>query len=91
METINLTYLFSTVILTYILLKWVIKTTGETQRFFVSVGSGILLGAVWYFTMQIAWDILILTYLASVGFYHIIVKRAMKYFEDNYNNGKGVV
>lgn len=91
MEAINLTYLFSTCLLTYILLKWVIKTTGETERFFVSVVSGLVLGAVWYFTMQTAWDVLILTYLASVGFYHVIIKRAMKYFDDEYNNGKGVV
>ena len=91
MRAINTTYLFSCVILTYILLKWVFKATGETERFLISVGAGLLLGIVWVWTTEVTYDVLILTYLASVGFYHTIVKRAMKYFDDNYNNGKGLV
>ena len=91
MGAINTTYLFSCIILTYILLKWVFKATGETERFLISVCSGLVLGIVWVWTTDVTYDVLILTYLASVGFYHVIVKRAMKYFEDNYNNGKGLV
>lgn len=90
LTTISL-YMASVVLITYILLKYVFKATGETERFLISVISGILLGAVWYIFINAPLDQLIFSYLGAVGFYHIIIKRVMAYFEDKYNNGKGVI
>lgn len=90
LTTITL-YMASVVLITYILLKYVFKATGETDRFLISVISGLVLGAVWYFVIMAPLDQLIFSYLGAVGFYHIIIKRVMAYFDDKYNNGKGVV
>lgn len=90
LTTISL-YMASVVLLTYIILKFVYKSTGETQRFLVSVMSGLVLGIVWYLAVKAPLDQLIFSYLGAVGFYHILIKRVMAYFEDKYNNDKGVI
>ena len=90
LTTISL-YMASVVLLTYILLKFVFKTTGETERFIISAVSGIVLGFIWLWYIEAPLDELILSYLGAVGFYHILIKRVMAFFDDKYNNDRGVI
>lgn len=93
METITLLYPYiaAVCLLTFILLKYVFKNTGETERFLVSVISGLILGFVWYVWISAPLAELIVSYLAAVGLYHTLVKRFMAWIGHEYNDGKGVI
>ncbi len=90
LTTISL-YMASVVLMTYILLKFIFKSTGETLRLIISFLTGVALGSVWYFIIKSPLDQLIFSFLGAVGFYHLIIKRVMAYFEHDYNDGKGVL
>ena len=90
LQTISL-YMASVVLLTYILLKYLFKNTGETERMLISAICGIILGSVWFFFIEAPLDQLILSYLGAVGFYHVILKRVMAFFGVDYNGGRGLI
>jgi len=89
-EYASIPYIISTVLLTWLILKYFIKKPISKIKFIVSASVGFLLGILWYFQFNVDLQILIVSYLASVGFYELIKKFITKKIGD-YDNNKGVI
>lgn len=71
--------------LTWIIFKYLTHTPSKTKQLLVLVGSGLVLGIIFSFLAEIRWPIMILAFLASVGFYEIIIKLIMRKLNITYD------
>lgn len=80
-------YGFSVCILTWIILYYFLSKPSKKEKFLVLLGSGILLGLIFYGILEIIrWPMMILAFLASIGFYEMIVKVIMRKFKKSYQD-----
>ena len=80
-------YGLSVCLLTWIILQYLISKPTKIQKFITLFSSGVCLGIVYYFVVQeIRWPMMILAFLASIGFYELIIKTIAKKFNLNYDN-----
>ena len=83
----ELIYGLSVCLLTWVILQYFISKPSKVQKFITLFSSGVVLGVVYYFVVhEIRWPIMILAFLASIGFYELIIKTIAKKFNLNYNN-----
>lgn len=74
--------------LTWIIFKYLTSSPNKTVQLLILVGSGLVLGVLFSFISEVRWPMMILAFLASIGFYEIIIKLLMKKFNISYNNKK---
>lgn len=80
-------YGLSVCLLTWIILQYFMSKPTKIQKFITLFSSGICLGVIYYFIMQeIKWPMMILAFLASVGFYELIIKVITRKFNMSYND-----
>jgi hypothetical protein len=84
-------YMLSVVFATWIILYVFVGFTTDKQRIGVTACVGIVLGVVWViFVKGVQIDLLILSFLASTGFYTYIIKQVMHFAGMNYNQYAGI-
>lgn len=80
-------YGLSVCLLTWIILQYLLHKPTKIQKFITLFSSGVCLGIVYYFIVQeIRWPMMILGFLASIGFYELIIKLIMKKFNLSYGD-----
>lgn len=82
----EMVYALCVTFLTWVIFKYIIYSKKKIIQLFVLVSSGILLGVIFYFLVEVKWPIMILAFLASVGFYEIIIKLIMRKLDIKYRN-----
>lgn len=79
-------YGLSVCFLTFIILRYLILKPTRVQKFIVLVSSGISLGILFYLILdKIEWPMMILAFLASIGFYEMTIKIIMRKLHITYN------
>jgi len=80
-------YGLSVCILSWILLQYFIHKPTKKLKISVVIISGVFLGFLYYFIVDvIRWPMMILSFLASVGFYELIWKVIMKKLKLSYQD-----
>lgn len=75
-------------ILTWIIFKYLTSSPKKIVQFLVLIGSGVFLGIIFAIITEVRWPMMVLAFLASIGFYEIIIKLLMKKFNISYDNKK---
>lgn len=83
----EMVYGLSVCLLTFIVLKYLIPTPTRLQKFITLIVSGISLGILFYFLLdKIEWPMMVLAFLASIGFYEMTIKIIMRKLHITYND-----
>lgn len=83
----EIVYGLSVCFLTFIILKYLIPKPTRTQKFISLVLSGLIMGVIFYFLIEkIAWPLMVLAFLASIGFYEMTIKIIMRKLHISYND-----
>ena len=83
----ELVYGLAVCILTWIIIYYFIEKPTKNQKFSALMLSGISLGVIFYLIVEvIRWPMMILAFLASVGFYELFIKIIMKYLNKSYQD-----
>jgi len=72
--------------LTFIIFKYISHSPSKPKQLFVLVSSGLSLAILFSFLVEVRWTMMILAFLASIGFYEVIIKLLMKKFNITYDN-----
>ena len=72
--------------LTWIVFKYLVNHPTKAVQLIVLVTSGLLLGVIFSVLTEVRWPIMILAFLASIGFYELIIKLLMRKFNISYDN-----
>lgn len=93
MSMINWYYCIVSVLVVYSILKWVFKTTKTFVKIAIHVLVGVTLGIVWrfYINPEATNETLLLSFVVQVVFYAWFLKPIMKFFSNDYDDGKGVI
>ncbi len=81
----ELIYGICVVILAFIVFKYIYRPKAKTKRLLVLISCGLILGIVFSLVTSIRWPIMIFAFLASVGFYEVIIKTIMRKFNISYD------
>lgn len=85
-------YTGSTILLTFIVLQYIIKSPKDWMKILITSFIGLFLGVVWMYAVEgTEVDKLIYSFTFSVAFYSMIIKQILKNLGVTYNNDKGVV
>lgn len=72
---------------TWIVLYYFIPKPSKQTKFAILVSTGLLLGIIFYLlTDVLRWPMMILAFLASTGFYELIIKVIMRKFKMSYED-----
>lgn len=81
----EIVYGLSVCFMTFIVLKYLILKPTRPQKFLILFGSGLGLGILYYFVVEsIRWPMMILAFLAAIGFYEVVIKIIMRKLHLNY-------
>lgn len=72
-------------ILAFIVFKYIYRPTNKTRKLYVLISCGLVLGIVFSLVTIVRWDMMILAFLASVGFYEVIIKTIMRKLNVSYD------
>lgn len=82
----EIVYGLSVCFLTFVILKYLIPKPTRVQKFIILVSSGVGLGILFYFLLdKIEWPMMVLAFLASIGFYEMTIKIIMRKLHITYN------
>lgn len=81
----EIVYGLSVNILTWIIFKYIVHSPSKTTQLAVLISSGLLLGLIYSLIVKVQWPIMILAFLASIGFYEIIIKLIMRKLKISYD------
>lgn len=84
----ELVYGLSVNILTWVIFKYILHSPSKTIQLLVLVSSGLVLGIIYSLITKVQWPIMILAFLASIGFYEIIIKLIMRKLKISYDKNK---
>lgn len=87
----NFYYLFSTTLLIYGILKYLIKKPNKLIKIGVSLVVGLGLGFLFYKLDSTNTQQLIYTFTVAMVLYNWIIKEVLRAFNDHYDNNKGLV
>lgn len=72
-------------ILTFIIFKYITNSPNKTVQLLVLIGSGVSLAVIFGLITEVRWPMMILAFLASIGFYEIFIKLIMRKLNIKYN------
>lgn len=87
-------YTGSVILMTYIILKYILKDATSNQKLLITMTSGIILAVVWIFAEMVnksEYDKLIYSFLFANVSYKYIIKVVMNKLNIQYNDKKGIV
>lgn len=70
---------------TFVVLKYLIEKPTKKQKFITLFSSGIILGLVFWFSVECRLPFMILAFFSSMGFYELIIKSVMRKVGINYS------
>lgn len=83
----EIVYGLSVCFLTFIILKYFIPKPTRKQKFFILFLSGVSLGIIFYLILEkFEWPLMVLAFLASIGFYEMTIKIIMRKLHISYND-----
>ena len=89
-DYVNLWYVISTTLLTYLLLLLVFNTTRRWAKVLISVVSGGALGFVFWHFKLCEIQVIITSFFVSVAFYEWIIKFLIEKFNLKTDNNVGI-
>ncbi len=74
--------------LTWIIFKYITNSPKKSVQLIVLLSSGVSLAIIFGLITDVRWPMMILAFLASIGFYEIIIKLLMKKLNITYDKNK---
>lgn len=75
-------------LLTWIVFKYITNSPKKGVQLIVLLTSGTLLAIIFSLITNVRWPMMILAFLASIGFYEVIIKFLMKKLNITYDKNK---
>ena len=85
-QNIEILYGICVNILAFIAFKYIYTPKTKTKKLIVLVLSGFILGIVFSLITVVRWPVMVFAFLASVGFYEVIIKTIMRKFNISYDS-----
>jgi len=89
-DYVDLYYILTTTMLTYLILLVIINTSKRGVKIAVSLFSGILIGLIFYYVKLTTVNVLITSFFASIVLYEWLIKKILDVFNINTNNDTGI-
>lgn len=83
---INVSYAFSVILMTFIILYYFISKPKKKEKFIVSAVSGIILGVIWIVFIKADIEKIILSFFFAAGLYSWIKEFMLKKLKIKYND-----
>jgi hypothetical protein len=77
-------YVLSVVLATWITIFYFTLEATKKQKLFCSAIWGLILGAIWFIIAEPDWQLMIVSFFASAGFYDYIIKWILSKFKAGY-------